>query len=544
MTPIEDLKLLETRIFEPEKLNSSTQGSLGALQRLNERYDLEYRDLWPLAYLLHFYPKKLHEEAVIQNIYRLLSSGYEQSIFSLEKKHFIYREPSPIYAGKDVIQIVPEAYESFVNDLPYDRGDKWHIIKRLQDYIPKKLQLREEIKGFEQLVLSYKCNTPFSKGWSELGLSNLSYDEKSALLILLMNFTKYFTKPCDIQPSNSGPDEDDYPISLDTGNVEKGNANYTAGVTSLLQKGLAIKPSSDSGYIISPKVVRALLHGCDQLVSYTAMSEQTTIIKASSITPKELFFSPESQEEIDNLRKILSPKGYERACSVLVRNKRNPSVQSLFWGGPGTGKTEVIKQLARESGRDIFLCDAAKLTQSDWGATEKMYRNLFLSYSYVVAVSSVTPILLMNEADQIIAKRHTDLSRSIEKAENIVVDIVLQEMEDMHGILLATTNLADVIDEAFDRRFLFKTHLDNPDADAQAKIWKNLLPELSEQDCAILAQKYDMTGAQISNVITRRDLAELYYEGDRGLSFIENLCSRELSDARRTSTKGAKIGFR
>lgn len=159
-----------------------------------------------------------------------------------------------------------------------------------------------------------------------------------------------------------------------------------------------------------------------------------------------------------------------------------------------------------------------------------------------MAISRIEPILLLNECDQCLSRRLTNIERAIDKSENIVSNILLQAFEDMSGILLATTNLASNIDEAFDRRFLFKTNLVKPDCAARQSIWKNNIPELSDDEALELASKYEMTGAQINNVATKRDLAELYYEGDRGLDYITRLCREELHEP----TKGKRarpVGF-
>ena len=217
------------------------------------------------------------------------------------------------------------------------------------------------------------------------------------------------------------------------------------------------------------------------------------------------------------------------------------AIQSLLWGAPGTGKTEIVKQIARESGRDIILFDVSKVTASAWGAAEKFYRAVFRAYNYMAEISQEVPILLLNEADTILSRRLSNLDRAIDKSENAISNILLQEFEDMSGILLATTNLVGNIDEAFDRRFLFKTPFQKPDAEARYHIWLSVIPDLSEDEAVKLAADYEMSGAQISNVATKRNLAELYYDGDRGLSYIEDLCRKEISIEK--NAKRPRIGF-
>lgn len=97
----------------------------------------------------------------------------------------------------------------------------------------------------------------------------------------------------------------------------------------------------------------------------------------------------------------------------------------------------------------------AKLHSSFTGDTEKNYRELFRAYRYLVHLSSNAPIMLFNEADGILSKRGDVLRQAVDKICNRIQSLLLQELEDFKGIMIATTNLAENMDEAFDRRFLF-----------------------------------------------------------------------------------------
>ena len=369
-------------------------------------------------------------------------------------------------------------------------------------------------------------NDPIAKAYRESGVSKMSIQAQRLFFIFALHFIQSFTVPVKRNDIRS---------------------NFLGGAEELINAGLLeiIPCYGDDDreiprFLLSQSIARDMFHGHDEIVDYTGISMVASALKPEKIEKKDLFFSPESQEEIDHLYEMLSPKGFERACGILKKKKHNPAIISLLWGGPGTGKTEVVKQMALESGRDILLCDVAKMTASSWGDTEKLYRLVFREYGYIVAVKSVTPILFLNEADQILCKRITNIERSIDKSENTIVNIMLQGMEDMSGILLATTNLITNLDEAFDRRFLFKTRLETPDAGSRKKIWQSSIPELSEEEAAMLATAFEMSGAQINNVVVKRDMAELYYSGDRGYSYIADLCRKEVNT---TTGRNRRIGF-
>ena len=68
-----------------------------------------------------------------------------------------------------------------------------------------------------------------------------------------------------------------------------------------------------------------------------------------------------------------------------------------------------------------------------------------------------------------INKRTENISHSIEKMDNAMQNIILQEIEDLEGILIATTNLTSNLDSAFERRFLFKIEFHKPATDVKER---------------------------------------------------------------------------
>jgi SpoVK/Ycf46/Vps4 family AAA+-type ATPase len=106
----------------------------------------------------------------------------------------------------------------------------------------------------------------------------------------------------------------------------------------------------------------------------------------------------------------------------------------LLYGGPGTGKTASVKQIARTTGRAILMVDIAKI-QSKWvGESEKNLSKVFEEYRNGKKAFANDPILLFNEADAILGKRFS-VKSSVDKSYNAMQNILLQELEDFEGIL-------------------------------------------------------------------------------------------------------------
>ena len=112
---------------------------------------------------------------------------------------------------------------------------------------------------------------------------------------------------------------------------------------------------------------------------------------------------------------------------------------------------------------------------------------------------SKDPILLFNEADAILGKR-INVNNSVDKSFNALQNILLQELEDFEGIFMATTNLADQLDKAFDRRLLYKIDFKRPDTLVRKQILTNVFSDCDELVLDKLNQEYLLTGGQIANI--------------------------------------------
>lgn len=504
--------------------DSSSNGKDDAII-LKDAYGLTYDQVVILSYLNHFFPSYVLEDKLCDIVDEDFYFSGLTVLDTLMSNHFIVKRP--MSDGRDCYAITEDVRSALKKGGSirgmlfqdcYQELKKVTLpdiqVKRWQDTFYESVEEAEDSQLYDAL--------------STLGVESWDSDLQNAFWALIWQFVNNFTSPIDASYNDE----------------KMGKA-----MRELIKSGMAVTLPIDSleeqkdteRYIIAVKVVELMFHGHDEFIRYDAISKQVNVILAKNIEERELFFPENCRKEVNNLRRILSPEGFSRAKAILSRQKRNPGIQSLFWGPPGTGKTEVIKQLARESGRDILMYDAAKVTASAWGATEKFISALFLEYSYMVAVSDKAPILVLNEADQLLGKRFSNVDNTLARAENTISNIVLQGFEDMSGILLATTNLAKNMDEAFDRRFLFKTELPKPDASTRKKIWKYFIPEMTDEEAGKLAARFDLSGGQISNVVAKRNLAELYYEGDRGYNYIAGLCKEEAVEP--ISGTSRKVGF-
>ncbi len=271
--------------------------------------------------------------------------------------------------------------------------------------------------------------------------------------------------------------------------------------------------------------------------------DNASIIHCKSIMPKPLFYSMEDQEQIDTLKGLLEDKQLKAIRKRLEEANMRKGFNCLFYGLPGTGKTETTLQLARLTGRDIMQVDISSIRDKWYGETEKIVRGIFDSYAQLVKRAKRIPILLINEADALLSVR-TGIGNnpSIDKTENAIQNILLEAMENIDGIMIATTNLTCNLDSAFDRRFLYKIEFHQPSIEAKTNIWKTFLPELTVSDATTLARSFDFSGGQIENIARKALVDHLLFGSKPNLDRIIELCSNEKISGRSLDRK--PIGFR
>lgn len=272
---------------------------------------------------------------------------------------------------------------------------------------------------------------------------------------------------------------------------------------------------------------------------YIEKPEKKNLIVATDIKKKHLFFSPKEQTQLDLVSNSLLEENYVNMVTKLEEKGLPKGISVLLYGAPGTGKTESVLQWARASGRDIIHVDISASKSMWYGESEKIIKDIFTKYKRLCKRSSIKPILLFNEADAIFTSRKTAQSSSIDQTENAIQNIILEEMERLDGILIATTNLADNLDKAFERRFLFKIRFDKPSVEAKTNIWKDKLSSLSEEQAYGLASRFDFSGGEIDNIVRKSLMAEVLEGKAPSFAEIEKLCTEEKIG----KTSGKSIGF-
>ena len=216
---------------------------------------------------------------------------------------------------------------------------------------------------------------------------------------------------------------------------------------------------------------------------------------------EDLLLETDTRAQIDEILsaarcrdQVLQEWGFER------RYQRGLSLSALFDGEPGTGKTLAAEILAAELDLPLQRVNMAAVLDKYVGGTEKNLQKVFLE-------AKTSPrVLLFDEADALFSSR-VQIESSQDRHANLEINLLLQLMEDYDGIVVLTTNLAQGIDKAFERRIGYKVHFPFPARELREALWRSLIPSELPLDGEIgfsdLALRFELSGGSIRNAILR-----------------------------------------
>ena len=427
----------------------------------------------------------------------------------------------------DNIPYTPKKYEDYTAYDVYTKISKWiEMIKRddeLYDVI---------VKGVRQLLESTR-HLVFSKDLLTSELNNL------AVMVILItvkdkveNNSEYISSSelLRILPDESGIKSFIFVLNANTCILMKKGwmENYTVN-------GM-VEPDK---FCLTVKILETTLVELKEHLDTKEEGISNLLLMPDAIAKKCMYYNERETEEIERLTKLLSIDRFKDIQQRLKEANMRTGFTCLFYGSPGTGKTETVLQLSRRTGRPIFLVNISEMKSKWVGESEKKIQGVFTKYEAMVRKYDICPILLFNEADAIINKRSDNISAAVDKMENTCQNIILQAMENLSGIMIATTNLTNNLDSAFERRFLYKICFDKPTVDTRRQIWNVMLPSLSSEEARSLAESYDFSGGQIENIARKQIVDNILNGHHQDISSVRSYCDNEIIRNSRTN----RIGF-
>lgn len=150
-------------------------------------------------------------------------------------------------------------------------------------------------------------------------------------------------------------------------------------------------------------------------------------------------------------KSLFLPKPIEDDVLGIVRavDGSIPISKILFYGKPGTGKTESAYQIARLLSRDILSVNMEDLIDSHLGQTSK---NIISLFDEIKHLASQKVVVLFDELDSLVMNRVNDNDL---REMGRVTSSFLKELDILSNdiLVIATTNLIGSFDKALLRRF-------------------------------------------------------------------------------------------
>lgn len=226
------------------------------------------------------------------------------------------------------------------------------------------------------------------------------------------------------------------------------------------------------------QIIHAMSSDGDKETSYYLTSLLTD---SNTFTPQDYelapdFFSkvPEAKESLylpDSIKEDLLG-----IANILSADRGIHKI--IFYGAPGTGKTEAVKQLARITQRRVYVADFNRVIDSKLGQTAKNIATLFEELNNILNPNRF--LVLFDELDAIALNRidRQDIREMGRATTEILkgLDLLSKKIT-----IIATTNLYRELDTALRRRFDLAIDFDRYNNDDYIEVSQNILSETLSQ---------------------------------------------------------------
>jgi SpoVK/Ycf46/Vps4 family AAA+-type ATPase len=156
-----------------------------------------------------------------------------------------------------------------------------------------------------------------------------------------------------------------------------------------------------------------------------------------------------------------------RTCEYFFKSgsplPNSPFKGFLLEGPPGTGKTEIVKQVARKLDRRLgnvhwLFIDGASIAAPKWGDAEKALRRVF-NIAEQLSKEHRNPKLIIHfdDVECLMMARGVELAKEWHYSINSILFHEIDRLDPFSMVICATTNRPDLVDDALrDRLFVIE----------------------------------------------------------------------------------------
>jgi SpoVK/Ycf46/Vps4 family AAA+-type ATPase len=245
-----------------------------------------------------------------------------------------------------------------------------------------------------------------------------------------------------------------------------------------------------------------------------------------------LIIADETLAKLQSVCKILRDAEAWRRQGVSIPDA------TLLTGPPGSGKTEVARTLANESGLSFIGVSTADMKANYLGQSANRVKNIFER-----ARGAAPAILFIDELDIVAPARERSGNDALAQE---MVGQLLQEMNgirrrDSHVFVLAATNHPTAVDSAVVSRFTETIHIPLPDLECRRRFLELILQtkplgfRLVEAVADLAAASEGLSKRDLKNWVARAEQRAIR-RADRPIDF-----SLEISDFESTAQAGTGV---
>ena len=198
----------------------------------------------------------------------------------------------------------------------------------------------------------------------------------------------------------------------------------------------------------------------------------------------------------------------------------------LLSGMPGTGKSMAAEALATALDRPLVRLDLSNVLSKWLGETEKLIGQIF------DVAEAAGAVLVLDEAEALLRQRSSNQGGS---GLSTGVAYILTRFDRYTGVLVATTNRIEDLDEAFFRRFDDYAVLPIPDRETRQMMWKKMLGDGAKDIDFQLVSQIAISGGLIRGAAIRSRAWAFGLSKDLTTPFVLAALARELEKNNRSS---------
>lgn len=300
---------------------------------------------------------------------RLSMMVYTEELDELVEKRWLVRrgtrEMGGCYEGFALVHGVVTALRHNKKFVPekIDGLTEQQLVDKIESRIDKNIHDRSaEFKDDEEWMVSLcKANPHLPLCHEVLQLDDIH--EQSLMLMIVFDYAQWADS--EDEGLTFGTINDLYPEDFECDGLRH---HLRKGTHVLMTRGLIENKCEDGiadteRFMLTKKAKEELLSDYHPSCSRvrTPKKENKFLKSFTTIKEKSLFFNDSEQEQIERLTSLLSQENLPSIQQRLEEQGMRKGFACLFYGGPGTGKTETVLQKARKTGRDIMQIDIAGL---------------------------------------------------------------------------------------------------------------------------------------------------------------------------------------